>query len=128
MLARVLEPEVMDSPEEAHDYDAMDHREVNRIFVADFLKVWDGRNPLLDVGTGTGQIPIELCRHSPTAQVIGIDLGEHMLAVGRENVRRAGLEGRLRLERCDAKQMPYAAGSFAGVISNSIIHHIPEPG
>ena len=37
MLPRVLEPEVMDSPEEARDYDAMDHAEVNRRFVADFL-------------------------------------------------------------------------------------------
>ena len=32
MLSRVLEPEVMDSPEEASDYDAMDHAEVNRLF------------------------------------------------------------------------------------------------
>ena len=33
MLPRVLEPEVMDSPEEALDYDEMDHGEVNRQFV-----------------------------------------------------------------------------------------------
>jgi hypothetical protein len=39
MLPRVLEPEVMDTPEEARDYDAMDHSAVNRVFVADFLAV-----------------------------------------------------------------------------------------
>jgi ubiquinone/menaquinone biosynthesis C-methylase UbiE len=50
-----------------------------------------------------------------------------MLAVGRENVRRAGLESRLRLERQDAKRMTYPDGSFAAVVSNSIVHHIPEP-
>ena len=37
MLPRTLEPEVMDSPEEARDYDAMDHAEVNRKFVDDLL-------------------------------------------------------------------------------------------
>ena len=55
MLPRVLEPEVMDSPEEAADYDAMDHRAVNRVFASDFLAAWDGRNPILDAGTGTAQ-------------------------------------------------------------------------
>src|SRR5947199_6257632 len=127
MLPRVLEPEVMDSAEEARDYDAMDHAAVNRVFVADFLAVWHGRGPVLDVGAGTAQIPIELCRQAPAVEVVAVDLAEHMLRVGRENVRRAGLEQRLRLERCDAKQLPFAAGSFAAVISNSIVHHIPEP-
>jgi ubiquinone/menaquinone biosynthesis C-methylase UbiE len=128
MLPRVLEPEVMDSPEEARDYDAMDHTAVNRLFVADFLDLWPGDNPILDVGTGTAQIPIELCRTAPTARVVAIDLAGHMLALGQENVRRAGLVDRVQLEMCDAKQMPHAPTSFAAVISNSIVHHIPEPG
>lgn len=127
MLPRVLEPEVMDSPEEAHDYDAMDHSTVNRVFVADFLLAWNGIGPILDAGTGTAQIPIELCRAHASAMVTGIDLAEHMLALGRENVRRAGLATRIRLERCDAKRMTFAASSFGAVISNSIVHHIPEP-
>ena len=127
MLPRVLEPEVMDTPEEARDYDSMDHSQVNRAFVADFLAVWDGGNPILDVGAGTAQIPIELCRQSSAANVVAIDLAEEMLKVGRANVRAAGLESRLRLERVDAKHMPFRDGFFAAVISNSIIHHIPEP-
>src|SRR5437763_59295 len=127
MLPRVLEPEVMDSAEEARDYDAMDHAAVNRVFVQDFLAAWDGRWPVLDVGTGTAQIPIELCRQHPDVWVTGVDLAEHMLAVGQANVRRAGLEDRVRLERCDAKCLPHPAGAFAAVISNSIVHHIPEP-
>jgi ubiquinone/menaquinone biosynthesis C-methylase UbiE len=128
MLPRTLEPEVMDSPEEARDYDAMDHSAVNRVFAADFLANWDGQNPILDVGTGTAQIPIELCCQSPKAQVTGIDLAEHMLRVGRENVDRAGFAKRIQLQLCDAKRTPFAHGQFAAVMSNSIVHHIPEPG
>jgi ubiquinone/menaquinone biosynthesis C-methylase UbiE len=128
MLPRVLEPEVMDSVEEACDYDSMDHSQVNRVFVADFLAAWDQQSPVLDVGTGTAQIPIELARHAPKAQIVAIDLAEHMLEVGRENVRQAGFTGRIRLERQDAKRLPYPSHSFAAVISNSIVHHIPDPG
>ena len=35
MLKRVLEPEVMDSDEDAREYDSMDHAAVNAVFVAD---------------------------------------------------------------------------------------------
>jgi len=128
MMPRVLEPEAMDTAEEARDYDTMDHAAVNQVFVADFLAVWNGMNPVLDVGTGTAQIPIELCRQSAAALVTGVDLAEHMLAVGRENVERAGLHERVRLERCDAKRLPHTTGAFGAVISNSIVHHVPEPG
>ena len=34
-LERVLEPEVMDTVAEAHDYDCMDHSGVNQAFVTD---------------------------------------------------------------------------------------------
>src|SRR5262249_12656659 len=116
----------MDTPEEARDYDTMDHAAVNRVFVADFLALWDGRNPVLDVGTGTAQIPVELCRQAP-ALVTAIDLAEEMLRLGRANVERAGFADRVRLERVDAKRLPYDDGAFAAVVSNSIVHHIPDP-
>jgi ubiquinone/menaquinone biosynthesis C-methylase UbiE len=127
MLPRVLEPEVMDTPEEARDYDAMDHAAVNRAFVADFLAAWDRTNPVLDVGTGTAQIPIELCRQHPTAAVVAIDLADHMLALARVNVGRAGFAHRITVEKADAKGFRYPDGQFGAVTSNSIIHHIPEP-
>ena len=79
------------------------------------------------MGTGTALIPIELCRRSPNARVLAIDVAEHMLAVGRQNVEKAGLSGRIRLERVDAKRLPYRDGQFAAVISNSIIHHLSNP-
>ena len=132
LLARVLEPEVMDSSDEARDYDAMDHGEVNRRFVADFLAAQqhsglDAAVEVLDLGTGTAQIPIELCTQNPQARVVAIDLAESMLRLGRDNVARRGLSQRITLEKVDAKRLPYALGRFAAVMSNSIVHHIPEP-
>lgn len=130
MLARVLEPEVMDSAAEAADYDAMDHAAVNRLFVTDFLEALGtrGDSPIvLDLGTGTAQIPIELCRRDDRIVVTAVDAAASMLAVAAENVRKAELADRISLERVDAKDLPYADGQFAAVVSNSIIHHIPEP-
>jgi ubiquinone/menaquinone biosynthesis C-methylase UbiE len=127
MLERVLEPEVMDSAEEARDYDSMDHSHVNQIFVSDLLKVCDDFATALDVGAGTAHIPIELCRRHATVRVIAIDMAQHMLDVGQRNLASAGLAHRIDLQWCDAKNMPFAERSFDGVISNSIVHHIPEP-
>jgi ubiquinone/menaquinone biosynthesis C-methylase UbiE len=139
MLSRVLEPEVMDTAEEARDYDAMDHSAVNRVFAADFLRVWDTETPVLDVGTGTAQIPIEVCRQCraepppwgplrwDSLHIVAIDLADHMLALARQNVERAGYADRITVEKADAKRFNYPDYHFGAVISNSIIHHIPEP-
>jgi ubiquinone/menaquinone biosynthesis C-methylase UbiE len=127
MLARILEPELMDSEEEAVDYDSMDHAEVNRRFVADLIHSGADLRDVLDLGTGTAQIPIELCNATEDARITGADAAAHMLLVGRANVAGADLPDRIELQRVDAKQLPYAAGRFSTVMSNSIVHHIPEP-
>jgi len=129
-IPRVLEPEAMDTPEEARDYDAMDHRAVNARFVADFRAAHGPcrGGAILDVGTGTALIPIALCRADPRARVVGVDLADAMLALARRNVDAAGLGGRIRLERGDGKGLDHAAGSFEAVVANSIVHHLADPG
>jgi ubiquinone/menaquinone biosynthesis C-methylase UbiE len=129
MIPRILEPEAMDTPEEALEYDAMDHSGVNSRFVADFLAAHGPcrGGPILDVGTGTARIPIELARLDAKASLIAADLSEAMLKVGLGNVRSAGVEGRVRLVRVDAKGFTDADASYEAVISNSIVHHIPAP-
>ena len=131
MLSRILEPEVMDTLAEAVDYNSMDHSEVNRRFVDDFLSAWGSAErpagDILDLGTGTALIPIELCRSDPALHVTAVDLAEHMLTIAGRNVIDSGLTDRIKLERVDAKRLSYPDGHFAVVMSNSIVHHIPEP-
>ena len=129
MLARVLEAEVMDRPEEARDYDAMDFTEVNNRFVTDFLQAHgaDRGGEILDVGTGPARIAIALCRADRTCRVLGVDLAGPMLDLGRRNVAEAQLTDRIRFARGDAKGLPFPDGRFEAVISNTIVHHIPEP-
>jgi ubiquinone/menaquinone biosynthesis C-methylase UbiE len=137
MLPRTLEPEVMDTAEEANDYDQMDHSVVNQLFVDDFLAALrevaelqsQGRElRIVDLGTGTAQIPIRLLQKWPQCgQVSACDLSLEMLRLADRNISAAGYQGRIHPLYCDAKRLPFNSGSVHVLISNSIIHHIPSP-
>jgi len=128
MLDRVLEPEVMDTSEEAADYDAMDHAAVNWAFVTDFIRFNAKlRGPVLDVGTGTALIPIELARWVPGLAIVAIDAAAAMIKLAAANVKAAELFDRIATRLVNARTLPFADGEFPGVISNSIVHHIAEP-
>ena len=81
MIPRELEPESMETAEDVEQYDAMDHREVNDRFVADFLAAHGPcrGGEILDVGTGTALIPIALARADASARVVGFDLAPAMI-------------------------------------------------
>ena len=129
MLPRVLEAEVMDKPEEAREYDAMDHSGANARFVDDFLRAHGGGRggEMLDVGTGPARIPIALCRADRHVRILGVDLAGPMLDLARRNANEAGLTDRIRFARGDAKNLPFPDERFEAVLSNTIVHHIPEP-
>jgi ubiquinone/menaquinone biosynthesis C-methylase UbiE len=128
-LHRILEPEVMDTLEEAFEYDSMDHSQVNEVFCNDFFaarNLTDGVQ-ILDVGTGTAQIPIAMCKRNSGLKITAIDLAESMITLGNKNIQTARIEDSITLVQIDSKKMPYPDESFDQVISNSIIHHIPNP-
>ena len=126
-MDRILEPEVMDSFEDAEAYDAMDHTEVNIAFVERVLELGAGEGRFLDVGTGPAAIPIMLAQRLQAVEVIGIDLSPNMLELGDFHITEAGLTDRITLAQADAKDLPYPSQFFDAVLSNSIIHHIPDP-
>jgi ubiquinone/menaquinone biosynthesis C-methylase UbiE len=134
MIDRQLEPEAMDTVEDASEYDSMDHSTVNARFVADFLlAVQDlgraslGRQFVIDVGTGTARIPIELCQAQPEVRVVAIDLAGEMLKVAKRNVSSALLADRITLQAARVTALPFRDGCSPMVMSNSLIHHLPDP-
>jgi ubiquinone/menaquinone biosynthesis C-methylase UbiE len=126
-MERILEPEVMDTEAEALEYDSMDFLAVNTVFAQRVVELGSRIAQVLDLGTGTARIPILIAQARPEWQVVAIDLAESMLAIAGENVVRAKLENQIQLQLMDAKQLPYPSSSFDGVISNSLIHHLPDP-
>lgn len=129
MLLRVLEPEVMDSPEEAAEYDAMDFSEPNERFALDALRLIEGvPEPVaIDLGTGTAQIPVRMLEERADLRVVAADLAEHMLALAATRVAARGLGARCELARLDAKSVDRPAASFDLVMSNSTLHHLADP-
>lgn len=139
MIPRQLEPEVMDTQAEAVDYNTMDHGEVNRLFVDDLLEwipseqivsgdsVEAASITVLDLGTGTALIPMELCSRTDFVKVVAVDMAVEMLKLAQENIKRLNLENRIFLELTDAKNLSFSDHTFDVVVANSLIHHIPDP-
>ena len=126
-MNRILEPEVMDTWLEATAYDAMDFESVNMAFAKDAIDLDPHAIKVLDVGTGTARIPILMCQQRPQYLITAIDLAQSMLIIGQRNVEEAGLNQRIRLERVDSKRMPYPDLEFDMIVSNSLVHHVPDP-
>lgn len=61
---------------------------------------------ILDLCTGSGCIGLSVTAHVPGSEGILCDLSPDALAVAEENVRRCGLEDRVRCIRVDARQRP----------------------
>ena len=135
MLPRTLEPEVMDTVDEAVDYDSMDHSTVNRLFVAELLDFADKASDsfvdaadTIDLGTGTALIPIELLRQRPEfGRIFACDLSQEMLKLAQRRLADEGLDRDILPVFCDCKRLPIADESCRLIMSNSIVHHIPNP-
>ena len=68
---------------------------------------------LLDIACGTGDFALAQARRMhPDSHITGLDLSEGMLAVMREKVAKAGLEGRISCEQGDSEAMRFSDGSF----------------
>lgn len=131
MLERVLEPEVMDDLQEAVEYNDMDFTQVNRSFVNDLIQyaTQDGTalgRDILDLGTGTARIPVELCSQLSDVRVMASDASTQMLELARYNIEIHHMLDRIQLHRGDAKKLIFGREFFDGVISNSLVHHLPD--
>jgi 2-polyprenyl-3-methyl-5-hydroxy-6-metoxy-1,4-benzoquinol methylase len=126
-LARVLEPEVMDTEEDATEYDAIHNDEVNGIFAARTIELAPQVGVVLDMGAGPGDIAIMLAERAAGLSIQAIDLAEHMLVLARRKIAAAGVAERVTVSRRDVKDTGFPSASFDMIVSNSLVHHIPEP-
>ena len=128
-IQRILEPEVMDTVQDAAEYDGMDFAEVNANFAERAVILAPPTGLVLDVGTGTARIPIAILQAAGKKELAihAIDLSAEMLNLARKNIDNAGLSNRIMVHHLDAKKLPFDDGAYDMLISNSIVHHIPKP-
>ncbi len=128
-MDRIPEPEVMDDPAQALAYARADFAAVNQAFVdrfrAAFPEFTSGR--MVDLGCGPADIPIRLVRALPSMHVTAVDASESMLDLARRALAAAGLAERVRLVAGRLPGLPLPERGFDAVISNSLVHQLPDP-
>ena len=70
---------------------------------------------ILDIATGTGDFAIEALALSPE-KVIGVDISEGMLAVGRQKIAKMGLTDKIELQLGDSEKLLFSDNKFDAII------------
>lgn len=70
---------------------------------------------ILDIATGTGDFAILACRELQPQFLIGADISEGMMEVGREKVQQAGLADKVSFAREDCTALSFADATFDAV-------------
>lgn len=127
-MDRILEPELMDDPEQARAYARADFEKENQGFVDRFHEYFpdftEGR--VLDLGCGPADIPLRFATRYPACHVVGIDASAPMIQLGEQAVKQAGMTARITL-RCERFEQIAGANIAEAAISNSLLHHLPNP-
>ena len=101
-------------------YDALNH-----LLSLNIDKVWRRKvakavaksapKTILDLATGTADLAITMAKHNPQAHIIGTDISEKMLEIGKEKVKKHGFENQIDLRLGDATALPFWDDSFDAV-------------
>lgn len=69
---------------------------------------------VLDIATGTGDLAINLAQTGAT-KIIGLDLSEGMLAVGKKKIAQKDLSGKIEMVQGDSEALPFSDNSFDAI-------------
>ena len=102
----------------AKSYDFLNH---SLSFGMDFYwrkkavsKLTNNPKKILDVATGTADFAIAATKMKEV-QIIGIDISEKMLEIGKNKIKQKGLENLIKLQLADSENLPFESGSFDGI-------------
>lgn len=70
---------------------------------------------MMDIATGTGDFAIQACRVLNPKELIGTDISEGMMNVGRQKVKDAGLEGRISFAKEDCTVLTFPDKRFDAI-------------
>ena len=127
-MNRTLEPELMDDEAQCVAYAKADFEQENQGFVdlfRNYYPEWT-EGHVLDLGCGPADIPIRFVQALPGCRVTCVDASAAMIRLAGDAVRAAGLSDRIVL-RCERVQGLRLDEPSDGVISNSLLHHLPNP-
>jgi demethylmenaquinone methyltransferase/2-methoxy-6-polyprenyl-1,4-benzoquinol methylase len=68
-------------------------------------------NAILDIATGTGDLAI-MFAETKAERIVGLDISEGMLDVGREKIKRLKLQHKIEMVVGDSESLPFEDASF----------------
>lgn len=80
----------------------------------------------IDIGCGTGVVPVTLARAFPQAQVEGLDLDARSIEIARGYAAEAGVGDRVRFTCASAETLP-AEPAYDLVTTFDVVHDLPDP-
>lgn len=83
-----------------------------------------GSGTIVDLGSGTGYLSIEIAKRTPGIQVYGIDLSRQMIRIARRHAR--GIEN-AQFKFGNAADLPFEDNSIDLIISTGSLHHWKTP-
>lgn len=101
-------------------YDVLNHLlslNIDKVWRRKTAKVVAKSHPetILDLATGTADLAIALAKYNPQAHIIGMDISEKMLSIGKEKVKCQDLENQIELHLGDAAALPFENHSFDAI-------------
>lgn len=75
----------------------------------------DQPKTILDLATGTADLAIALAKYNPQAHIIGVDISEKMLEIGKAKIAKQGLDNQIDLRLGDAAALPFESQFFDAV-------------
>jgi ubiquinone/menaquinone biosynthesis C-methylase UbiE len=99
-----------------------------KYFVRKILRRGIRRGRVLDIGTGSARLAIELAKAKNCHfDIVALDISQNMIKKARENARGYGVESKIRFLVSTAAALPFADDSFDLVISYASLHHWLKP-
>ena len=103
----------------AGKYDFLNHflsAGVDRRWRKKVIKILKEQNPrsILDVATGTADLAIAQAKLMPE-RIVGVDIADQMLDIGRDKIQKKGLEHLITLENGDSESLSFRENTFDAV-------------
>jgi ubiquinone/menaquinone biosynthesis C-methylase UbiE len=90
-----------------------------RYIVSDLAK--SGKTRMLDIGSGTGYVLVNLARQSERIEGVGIDPSIYMVNISNKLARKIGVENRVKFQLGSSRALP--EGNFELAYSTLSFHH-----
>ena len=98
-----------------------DEERIRRLVAAARLT---GTERVLDIATGPGYIAEAFA--AVAREVVGVDLTEAMLAIGKERTKERGVTN-VSFRAADAEHLPFESAAFDVVVCRLALHHLLKP-